>query len=768
MRKIISILIVTLSISSLAFASTFTPDVIRGWMEAGKDYYDVMPGAKKVLEYLKSKDKKIVALSNWFTEMNKTRLENAGLIKYFDRVYCSDEVDMKPNFDETLEEPEVLPSRYPNILVNGTMGIAVGMATNIPPHNLTEVIDGCIAYIENPEIDTVGLMQYIKGPDFPTGGTIYGYQGVLDAYETGQGRIVIRAKARFENENGRDLIVVDEIPYMVNKSMLVMSMAELVKAKKIEGITALRDESGRHGMKIVIEYRRDANGQVILNQLYKYTQLQDTCAVNMLALVNGEPKCLSLKEILTHYIRHQEEVVRRRVEFDLDKAKKRAHILEGLHIAIDNIDAVIKIIRSSKSIPDAKVQLCESFDLDDVQAQAIVEMQLGKLSNLETFKIEEELEKLRALIIELQSVLENEYKLREIIKEELIQIRDKFGDERRTRIEESDEEIIDEDLIERENCVVTLTYGGYIKMQPASDYSVQNKGGKGLKSMTTKEDDFVINVVAAHSHSYMMMFTNTGRVFMKKVYSLPKGSRTSKGSNIVNVIDLAENEKITALVPVDDFTKGGYLLMVTKNGTVKKTKLSEFEQRRRGGKIAILLEDDNELLFVRLTDGNCDVVVCTHEGQAVCFNEKNVREMGRASKGVRGIKLAEGDFVTGAAICEEGKKLLSITENGYGKRTEFENYSVHGRGGKGVVCHKITEESGKLAGIASVSDNEDIIIVTTKGVLIRFRASDVRVCGRSAVGVIVVRFKEEGDMVVNFTHTDPEEEPEAEASEEER
>ncbi len=673
-------------------------------------------------------------------------------------------VDYDPNFDNTRKEPRVLPARFPNLLVNGSVGIAVGMATNVPPHNLREVIDGTVYLMENPDAEVKDLMTFIKGPDFPTYATIHGTNGIYEAYTTGHGRVSVRAKAEVFEDKHR--IEIYEIPYMVNKSMLVMSMAELVKAKKIEGITALRDESGRHGMKIVVEYRRDANGQVILNQLYKYTQLQDTCAINMLALVNGEPKCLGLKEILQHYIAHQEEVICRRVEFDLDKAKKRAHILAGLHIAIDNIDEVIRIIRSSKSIPDAKEQLCSAFDLDDIQAQAIVEMQLGKLSNLETVKIEEELAKLNALIIELQATLADKEKVHQIIKDELIQIRDKFGDERRTRIEESDEEIVDEDLIERENCVVTLTYGGYIKMQPVSDYSVQNKGGKGMRSMATKEDDFVINVVAAHSHSYMMMFTNTGRVFMKKVYSLPRGSRTSKGSNIVNVIDLAENEKITALVPVDDFSKGGYLLMVTKNGTIKKTKLSEFEQRRKGGKIAILLDEGNELLFVQLTDGNRDVVVCTHEGQAVCFNEKHVRDMGRASRGVRGIRLAEDDFVTGATLCEEGKKLLSITENGYGKRTEFENYTVHGRGGKGVVCHKITEESGKLAGIASVADGEDIIIVTTKGVLIRFRAEDVRVCGRAATGVIVVRFKEEGDRIVNFTHTAREEEKSEEETQE--
>ncbi len=696
-----------------------------------------------------------------YTEARMSRLADYMMMDIEKNV-----IDYDPNFDNTRKEPKVLPARYPNLLVNGSVGIAVGMATNVPPHNLREVIDGTIYLMENPECDTKDLMTFIKGPDFPTYATIHGTNGIYEAYQTGHGRVSVRARAEVFEDKHR--IEIYEIPYMVNKSMLVMSMADLVKAKKIEGITALRDESGRHGMKIVVEYRRDANGQVILNQLYKYTQLQDTCAINMLALVNGEPKCLSLKEILNHYISHQEEVIYRRVEFDLEKARKRAHILEGLHIAIDNIDEVIKIIRGSKSIPDAKEQLCSRFDLDDIQAQAIVEMQLGKLSNLETVKIEEELTKLKALIIELEATLADKERIHRIIKEELTVIRDKFGDERRTRIEESDEEIVDEDLIERENCVVTLTYGGYIKMQSASDYSVQNKGGKGMRSMATKEDDFVINVVAAHSHSYMLMFTNTGRVFMKKVYSLPRGSRTSKGSNIVNVIDIADGEKITALVPVDDFSKGGYLLMVTKNGTVKKTQLSEFEQRRKGGKIAILLDEGNELLFVRLTDGDRDVVVCTHDGQATCFNERHVRDMGRASRGVRGIRLAEGDFVTGAAVCEEGKKLLSITENGYGKRTEFENYTVHGRGGKGVVCHKITEESGKLAGIASVADGEDIIIVTTKGVLIRFRAEDVRVCGRSATGVIVVRFKEEGDKIVNFTHTEREEEkPDEESVEQE-
>ncbi len=664
-------------------------------------------------------------------------------------------VDFMPNFDNTLKEPTVLPSRFPNILVNGSIGIAVGMATNIPPHNMTEVIDGTVYLIDNPDASVEELMQFIKGPDFPTYGTIHGVSGIKRAYMTGKGKISVRAKCEIIENKHR--IEVYEIPYQVNKAMLVQSIAELVKTKRVEGITALRDESDRRGMKIVIEYRRDANPQLLLNQLYRYTQLQDTCAINMLMLVNGEPKVLGLKEILRYYIEYQEQIIRRRTVFELDRAKKRAHILEGLKIAILNIDEVIRIIRASKSIPDAKEALMASFGLDDVQAQAIVEMQLGRLSNLETIKIEEELDKLIARIEELEGILADESKVLEIIKKELIEIRDKFGDARRTGIEDDEDEIIDEDLIERGVCVITMTHSGYFKRRALSEYNAQNRGGKGNRSTATKDEDFVERVVVSGTHDHVMFFTNTGKVFVKKAYNITEAGANAKGTNVVNMLEIEKDEKITAFFPVTDFEHDGYLFMVTKNGTVKKTPLSEFEYQRKTGKRALSLDEGNELLSVHLTTGKDKIIVATKNGLCVCFDEQNVRSMGRTASGVRGIRLADGDEVCGSALVEDGKLLLSITENGLGKRTPFDEYSVHGRGGKGMKCHNVTEKTGKLTGIAAVSDDDDVLLISDGGTMIRINANQIRVTGRAAAGVRVMTPKE-GERIVNLAAVKREEE----------
>ncbi len=665
-----------------------------------------------------------------------------------------DVVDFMPNFDSTTEEPTVLPSRFPNILVNGAVGIAVGMATNIPPHNMNEVIDGTVFLIDNPDANIEDIMEYIKGPDFPTYATIHGTSGIRRAYYTGKGKITVRAKAEVIEDKHR--IEVYELPYQVNKAMLVENIADLVKAKRIEGITGLRDESDRRGMKIVIEYRRDGNGSLILNQLYRYTQLQDTCAVNMLMLVNGEPKVLNLKEILQHYISYQEEIIRRRTAFELDRAKKRAHILEGLKIAILNIDEVIKIIRASKSIPDAKLALCEAFPLDDIQAQAIVDMQLGRLSNLETLKIEEELDRLEKLIEELEGVLADESKVLEIIKKELLEIKEKFGDARRTQIEECEDEILDEDLIERETCVITMTRGGYFKRRAVTEYNAQRRGGTGKRGTATKDEDYVDKVVISNTHDDLMLFTNTGKVFVSRAYRIPEAGANAKGTNVVNLLEISEGEMITALIPVRSFEEDKYLFMVTKNGTVKKTPISEFSYQRRTGKRALTLDEGNELLSVHLTSGTDKIIVATKNGQSVCFDEADVRSMGRTAAGVRGMNIADGDEVCGSAVVEEGKTLVSITENGFGKRSEFEEYPVHRRGGKGVVCHKVTDKTGLIAGIASVSGNDDLMLITDKGNVIRFKVSDIPVYGRTASGVIVMRPKED-EKITHFTFVEPEE-----------
>ncbi|MBQ3184234.1 MAG: DNA gyrase subunit A [Clostridia bacterium] len=674
-----------------------------------------------------------------------------------------DVVDFAPNFDNKLKEPTVLPSRFPNILVNGSVGIAVGMATNIPTHNLGEVVDATICLMENPEATVQELMQHLKGPDFPTGATIYGSNGIVQAYSTGRGRVMVRSKAEIDEANRR--IIVTEIPYMVNKVTLVSQIAGLVKDKRVDGITALRDETDKKkGIRIVIEYRRDVNGQIILNQLYKNTQLQDTCAINMLALVKGEPKILSLKEILNHYIDHQESVIIRRVNFDLKKAEHEAHIREGQKIAIDHIDEVINIIRGSASIPDAKAKLMERFGLTDIQAQAIVEMTLGRLSGMERDKIEARLNELYDMIKEFKAILADENRIKQIIKDELLEAKKKFGDERKTEIIEAEDDILIEDLIEKHTCLVTMSNAGYIKRCPSDTYSAQRRGGKGIIGMSTKDEDFVETVVACHSHSYLMMFTNKGKVQVKKAYQIPEAGRTAKGTNIVNILELDEGEKVTALLSIPEFVAGEYLTMVTKNGVIKRTDLSEYEYQRKGGKKALNLDEDDELVFVAHTTGENEVIIATYNGYAARFHESAARVMGRTARGVRGIKLTEGDYVKAVAIVEEGKKLVSITEKGFGKRCEYDDFSAHNRGTKGVCCHKLSAKTGKLCGIASVAEDEDVMMITSEGTMIRIAVSDIPVYSRTAGGVIVMRTGAD-THIVNFAKVakEPEEIPEIEA-----
>lgn len=690
-----------------------------------------------------------------YTEARMSRLANEMMTDIDKNV-----VDFDPNFDNRLEEPQVLPSRFPNLLVNGSVGIAVGMATNIPPHNLGEVIDGTIYYMKHPDATVADLMNYIKGPDFPTYGIICGTSGIYQAYQTGKGRIIVRARAEVDENKRR--IVVTEIPYQVNKSMLVESIADLVKDKRIDGITEIRDESGKAGMKIVIEYRRDANGQVLLNQLYKYTQLQDTCAVNMIALVGGEPKLLGLQEILKHYIAHQENIIRRRTLFDLEKTRARVHILEGLKLALDDIDEVIDTIRKSASKQDARDALVSRFGLSQIQAQAIVDMTLGSLAGLERLKIEEELAAKQKLIEELEGILADEGKIQAILEEELLAIKEKFSDKRRTELSSSIDDIIDEDLIDRHDCVITLTHSGYIKRAPVTTYSAQKRGGKGIIGMSTKEEDFVEDVMIVNSHSYLLLFTNTGRVYMKKAYQIPEASRTAKGTNIVNVIDMNEGEKITSVISVAGFEENEYFVMVTRHGVVKRANIKDFEYQRKGGKIAIHLDDGDELVFVKHTTGNNDVILATREGKAVRFKETEARVMGRAARGVRGIRLRGEDIVVGAAIVEDGKSLITLTEKGYGKRNDFSIYTAHSRGTMGIICQKITEKTGYLAGIAAVRENDDIMIITNDGTIIRTPASGIPVYeGNNTAGVIIMRLS--GDArIISFAAAKSEEEEEAE------
>ena len=666
-----------------------------------------------------------------------------------------DVVDFTSNFDNSRKEPVVLPSRFPNFLVNGSVGIAVGMATNVPPHNLGEVIDGTIFLMENPECDVMELMEYIKGPDFPTYATIYGKKGIIDAYTTGRGRVKVRSKATIEEEHRR--IIITEIPYMVNRQMLIESMANLVKEKRIEGITDIRNESGRAGMRIVIEYKRDANAQVILNQLYKNTQLEDTCAVNMLALVNGEPKTLCLKDVLFNYISFQEDVIRRRTNFDLAKAEAEAHIYEGYKTAIDNIDEVISIIRSSDSTPQAKENLISRFEFSEAQAQAIVEMTLGRLSGLERQKVEDRLEKLHATIVELKGILADENKIKNIIKEELTEIKRKYADDRRTEIVDSEDDIDIEDLIERHECVITLTNSGYIKRLPADTYSAQRRGGKGLIAMQTKEEDYIERVLVANSHSHLLMFTDNGKIFVRKVYRIPEASRTAKGSNLINIIEIEKGERVTAMIALDEFREGEYLTMVTEKGVIKRTSVMEYEYQRKGGKIAINLDEGDRLIFVGHTTGENHVLIGTKNGYAARFHENKVSVVGRTARGVRGIDLREGDIVCGVVIVDTEKKLLTITENGFGKKSEFSEFEARNRGIMGVIIHNISDKTGKLAGVACVDDNKDVMVITNEGTIIRTATEDIPTYKRSTSGVKVMRL-DEGAIVANITIADKEEE----------
>ncbi len=689
-------------------------------------------------------------------------------------------VPMMPNFDNTRDEPEVLPSRFPNLLVNGSMGIAVGMATNIPTHNLGEVIDATVWRMDHPDCEIFDLMQFVQGPDFPTYGTIWGTNGIKQAYLTGKGHITVRAKAEVQEEKRQ--IVITEIPYGVNKSMLVEAIGNLVKEKRIEGITDVRDVSDFNGLCIIIDFKREANGHIILNQLYRYTQLQSTCAVNMLVIVKNEPKVLNLAQVLDYYIEHQIEVITNRVKFDLAAALHDAHIYEGYKLALDNLDEVITIIRQSPDTPTAKINLMKRFDgptyseeelsladfasaenpgLTEAQAQAIVSMTLGRLSGLERKKIEDKLESLHAAIKEYREILADDGRIKEIIKNEMIEIKNKYADGRRTRIEAVENEIVDEDLIERHNCVLTLTNAGYIKRQATDVYSAQRRGGKGIMGMATKEEDFIEKVVSVHSHSTVMMFTNTGRVQTLRAFQIPEASRTSKGTNVVNLLQLVEGEKVTSMISVDGFPDGEYLMMVTKNGVIKRTLLTDFEYQRKGGKIAITLDEGDELLYVMHTGGDSDILIATRAGSAVRFSEQNVRCMGRTARGVRGITLretdGERDRVVGAVVVDDERRLVTVTERGYGKRTPFDNFrTMTNRGGLGVICQNITEKTGYLSGIAAVTDDEDLMMITDRGTIIRTPVDGISLLSRSASGVIVMRLPE-GQYIANFTKVAKEE-----------
>lgn len=672
-----------------------------------------------------------------------------------------DIVNMTPNFDNTRMEPTVLPSRFPNLLVNGAVGIAVGMATNIPTHNLGEVIDGTLAMMDNPEITTEELMEHIKGPDFPTYATIYGTKGIRDAYETGKGRVVVRATADIDEEENS--IIFTEIPYMVNKSQLVKSIADLVNDKRIEGITDIRDESGQAGMRIVVDLRRDANAQVILNQLYRYSELQSTFSVNMLALENGVPKIFTLKDILRNYIEFQEEIITRRTKFDLDKTLAEMHIYEGYKIALDHIDEIIELIKNSESVAAAKTALMERFELSERQAQAIVEMTLGRLSGMERQKIEDRLAYLHERVDELSGILASEEKIKNIVKEELTEIKDKFADERRTSIVEAEDDIDLEDLIERHACVLTLTNAGYIKRLPADTYTAQHRGGKGIIGMTTKEEDFIEKVIVTNSHSYILFFTNRGRVHMRKAYQIPEASRTAKGSNIINMLDIEQGERVTSMIEVAEFVDDAFLTMVTKRGIIKRTALSEYVYHRKGGKIALNLDEGDELVFVKLTFGDTELIIATHEGNAVRFVESEARAMGRTARGVIGIRVQEDDYVCGVALVEEGKKLVTITENGYGKLSEFDEFRLmKNRGGKGVAAHKISDKTGLLTSIASVDENDDLMLITNEGTIIRIPVEGINTYSRTAGGVIVMRLSD-GAKIVNFAKVAKAEESDIEA-----
>ncbi|NLX86144.1 MAG: DNA gyrase subunit A [Clostridiales bacterium] len=659
-----------------------------------------------------------------------------------------DTVDFVPNFDESLTEPSVLPSRFPNILVNGASGIAVGMATSIPPHNLGEVIDGVVKLIDNPDIQLKDLIKVIKGPDFPTGATIMGKGGIKDAYATGKGRVTVRARATIEASSGnRHRIIVTEIPYQVNKAKLIERIAELVREKKIEGISDIRDESDRKGMRIVLDLKRDANPQVVLNLLYKHTQLQDTFSIIMLALVDGQPRVLNLKEILVHYLDHQKNVVRRRTIYDLNKAEERAHILEGLRIALDNIDRVIALIRGSKNDQVARDGLMREFGLTEKQAQAILDMRLRRLTGLEREKIDAEYKDLLEKIRYYRDVLEKEELLESVIKEELLEIKTKYADTRRTNIAPDAGEFNIEDLIEEQEVAITLTHLGYIKRVPADAYRSQRRGGKGVTALTTKTEDFVSDIFITSTHNYILFFTNRGRVYRLKAYEIPEAGRQAKGTAIVNLLQLSGGETITAVIPIRDFEEEKYMLFATKKGLVKKTPLSEYASQRKNGLQAIGLMEGDELIGVKLTEGSDHVILATKNGYSIRFGEEGVRSMGRYSRGVKGITLGSGDQVVGMELAKEGADLLSVTVNGFGKRTDLEEYSLQNRGGKGIKTYRITSKTGELVGIKVVDEKDDIMLITKNGIVIRLNVSEVSRMGRITQGVTLMKFDKDQTLV---------------------
>ena len=675
-----------------------------------------------------------------YTEARMTRLAGE-LLKDIEK----ETVDFSPNFDETEKEPNVLPSRFPNLLANGSNGIAVGMATSIPPHNISEIIDGIVKLIDDPETDIYDLMETIKGPDFPTGAEIMGIEGIKRAYKTGRGRVILRSKAEIEEmKNGKSRIIVTEIPYQVNKSKMIEGIAELVKNKRLEGITDLRDESNRNGIRVVIELRKDVNANIMLNQLYKNSQLQVTYSIIMLALHDGEPKIMNLKQMLVAYLDHQLVVERRRVQFDLRKAKDRAHILEGLRIAIDNIDEIIKIIRSSYN--DAELKLMERFGLSEIQAKAIVDMRLRRLQGLEREKIENEYQELLRLISYLLSLLEDEKLLMNIIKEDLLRIKKQYGDERRTEISISPDEIDYEDLIEEDEVIITLTHAGYIKRVSTGEYVSQKRGGRGKTGLSTREEDFIKQIFTTSTHDYLLFFTNHGKVYRMKAYMIPDGSRISKGTAIVNLLPLESDEKINAVVPIKNFDDG-FLTLCTKHGVIKKTTLDQFDTNRKTGLIAINLKDEDELISVRRTTGSDELIIVTHKGKAIRFHEDDVRAMGRTATGVRGIQLTGQDYVITMEVVQEHNKLLVVSENGYGKRTPMKEYRQQTRGGKGIITYNLNSKTGSLVGALVVGDTDDLMIINDSGVLIRIKVDDVSVTGRITSGVRVMKIDDSTRLV---------------------
>ena len=702
-----------------------------------------------------------------YTEARMSKLSNEML-----RDIEKDTVDWDPNFDESRKEPRVLPSRFPNLLVNGSAGIAVGMATNIPPHNLREVIDACICILDNPEAELADLMEYIKGPDFPTKGIIMGRSGIRAAYSTGRGKITVRARAEFEEYGqGRERIIVTELPYQVNKRMLIAAMAEQVRDKRLDGISDIRDETDRNGMRIVIELKKDANPQVVLNRLYAQTQMQTTFGVTMLALVNNQsqPRILSLRHILDEYLRYQEQIITRRTQYDLKKALERQHVLEGLLIAEENIDEVIKTIR--ESYDDAKERLMARFDLSEIQAQVVLDMQLKRLQGLEREKLQNEYNELEKRIAYYRELLSNEEMLKGVLKDELTAIRDRFGDDRLTEIQDVEDEIDIEDLIEEEQCVFTLSHAGYIKRVPAATYRSQKRGGRGVTGQTLKEEDFVEGVFSASTHDYILFFTSMGRVHRRKGYQIPEGGRVAKGTNIVNILPLEPGEKVTAGLTVRDFDEDN-LMFVTRQGTVKRVSLQSLNTARKAGIRALTLADGDELIAVMKTNGEQNILLATADGMAICFSESDVRVMGRDAAGVRGIALSEGDFVVGAGIAEEGKQLLTVTELGYGKRTEIAEYMRLGengqrspqlRGGKGLKNYNLTAKTGRVAGVAVVGDDDDVMLIESGGVLIRMAVSDINIYKRDTQGVILMRL-EEGGRVISLDPVEKEEEDADETS----